>query len=46
MAKNLRQVIRNLISESTEEIFSKLTENEIEMYQETNSIPKFNENGI
>ena len=36
----------NLISESTEEIFSKLTEDEIEMYRTTSFIPKFNENGI
>ena len=36
----------NLVSESTEEIFSKLTETEIEMYRTTSFIPKFNENGI
>ena len=36
----------NLVSESTEEIFSKLTETEIETYRTTNSIPKFDENGF
>ena len=36
----------DLVSESTEEIFSKLTETEIEMYRTTSFIPKFNENGI
>ena len=38
--------MRDLISESTEEIFSKLTETEIETYRTTNSIPKFDENGF
>ena len=46
MAKNLRQVIRNLISESTEDIFSKLTKSEIKKYRTTNLIPQFKENGF
>ena len=39
-------MIRNLISESTEDIFSKLTKSEIKKYRTTNLIPQFKENGF
>ncbi len=46
MAKNLKQVMRDLFRESKDDIFSKIKKQEIKKYSSIIFIPEFNSNGI
>jgi len=46
LGKNLKQVMRTLVLESNQEIFLKLTNNDLKKASSSNFIPEFNDEGI